>query len=352
MVAVALRPVCILPATRVAVDPARGCASIVVPAGAYAGTVAWPSRALFLAALDIAVRGPWRSRLRRTPRDSTTPDTFMRWARREAAGADSSTGRGMRESVDTIAADLGCSRALVQRCRRIGRDLGVYRDVVAGRLLRLSERLEVHAMGSRQRGVTGERVWSVPPSLRPILASLTARRGCRHVDYATQPARGSVQEKRSSRKGDLVRRGRKVADVVGPGSEKRESRRRLAAGERLAREVCARLPYRHRLRPRRLAAHFAEFERRGWSARAVLDAADAVLRALGWRSPSSAGGGYLVWLLRHVDAAAVEPVPERPAWCGACDERSRLVEVVGDRVARCSACHPLRVTGNPVTLEV
>ena len=296
MVAVALRPVSILPATRVVVDPARGCAAIVVPGGAYAGTVAWPSRALFLAALDIAVRGPWRWRLRRTEKDSTTPDTFMRWARREAAGADSSTGRGMRESVDTIAGDLGCSRALVQRCRRIGRDLGVYRDVVAGRLLRLSERLEVHAMGSRQRGVTGERAWSVPPELRPILATLSVRRGCRHVDYATHPGRGSVQEKRSSRTVDLVRRGRKVADSVGSVSKRRGALRRAAAGERLAREVCDRLPYRHRLQPRRLAAHFAEFEAHGWTARAVLAAADAVLRTMGWNSPTSAGGGDLVWV--------------------------------------------------------
>ncbi|HEY9411888.1 MAG TPA: hypothetical protein VIP77_20075, partial [Jiangellaceae bacterium] len=179
-------------ATRVVTDTERGHARVVVPAGAYAGIECWPSRRLYLEALDVAVRGPWRDRLRRTPKDATSPDTFMRWARREAAGADSSTGRGMRESVETVARDLAVSEALVRRCRRIGRDLGVYRDIVGGRLLRLDERLEVYELGSRQRGVTGERAWCVPPAMRPLLARIARRRHTHPVDSATQPRRGPV----------------------------------------------------------------------------------------------------------------------------------------------------------------
>ncbi len=341
MVALSLAHVCNLPATRVVIDHDAGVARVHVPAGAYAGTVAWPSRAMFLSALDIAVRGVWRPRLRRTIKDAVSPDSFMRWARREAAGADSSTGRGQQESVDTVAADLQCSPALVQRCRRVARDLGIYRDVVAGRLLRLTERLEVHVRGSQQRGVTGERAFTVPPELRPILASLSPRSSDRHVGSATQPVRGPVQRERLGKDGGLGRRERrKAADSVGPSTNK-PAPRRLAAGERLARDVCARLPYRHRLQPRRVAAHFAAFERHGWTPSAVLEAADTILRTLGWTSPASAGSGYLVWVLRHIDPTAYDPPPARPDWCGTCDPVTRLVEHDNDKLARCAVCHPL-----------
>ncbi|TDD64764.1 hypothetical protein E1262_27115 [Jiangella aurantiaca] len=375
MVALQCAYVCISRATRVAVDHVRGCASIVVPPGAYQDTVAWPSRRLFVAAVDIAVRGPWRAQLRRTPKDATTPDTFMRWLRREADGADSATGRGQRESVDRIAAELGYSTALVQRCRRIARDLGLYRDVVGGRLLRLDERLDVHALGSRQRGVTGERAFTVPATLRPILAALSPpspRRStssvthARHgfgpngvgksttfrmlhrsssttspaVSSATQPGQGHSNGKPPGKHVDLVRRTRRKAAASGGHSS---YERALAPGEELARAVADRLPYQHRLQPRRVAAHFAPFEAAGWTASALLAAGDAVMRALGWRSPSSAGNGYLAWLLRHIDPSTYDAPPHRPAWCGCCDERTRLVELDDARMQRCPACHPLAV---------
>jgi hypothetical protein len=31
----------------------------------------------------------------------------------------------------------------------------------------------------------------------------------------------------------------------------------------------------------------------------------------------------------------------RPPWCGICDERTRLIGIPGDRVARCQECHPM-----------
>jgi hypothetical protein len=370
MVAPQCAYVCISRTTRVAVDHVRGCAAIVVPPGAYRDTVAWPSRRLYVAAVDAAVRGPWRPLLRRTPKDATSPDTFMRWLRREADGADSATGRGQRESVDRIAAELGYSVALVQRCRRIARDLGLYRDVVGGRLLRLDERLDVHALGSRQRGVTGERCFIVPAELRPFLDALSPTRcsssgksnpdgpmtrgrrlgpngagksttfGMLHspVSSATQPGKGHLDGKPPGRDVDLVRRTRrKAAASGGPSSYNR----RLAPGEQLARQVADRLPYRHRLQPRRVAAHFAPFEAAGWTALALLDAADQVMRALGWRTPATAGNGYLAWLLRHIDASTYDAPPPHPAWCGCCDSRTRLLELDDGRMRRCPTCHPL-----------
>lgn len=32
---------------------------------------------------------------------------------------------------------------------------------------------------------------------------------------------------------------------------------------------------------------------------------------------------------------------EQP-WCGICDERTRLIVIAGDRMARCPECHPRR----------
>jgi hypothetical protein len=37
---------------------------------------------------------------------------------------------------------------------------------------------------------------------------------------------------------------------------------------------------------------------------------------------------------------AVTPVQSRPAWCGSCDERTRLIDDGADRVRPCPACHP------------
>jgi len=337
--------------TRVAVDVGgRGDARVVVPAGAYAGITAWPSRALFLEALDAAIRGPWRYLLRRTNKDATSPDSFMRWARREAAGADSSTGRGMRESVEIIAADLGCSIALVRRCRRIGRDLGIYRDVVGGRLLRLSERLEAHVLGSKQRGVTGERAFCVPRALRPLLARIQRTRPNRRAparghpgDSATHPRRGPVSTNSHSGNNSPWPRKRGERTKKEGRFATRSSTKNLAPGEALAREVVRRLPYGHRIAPRRLASVFADFEAHQWTPADVIAACDRVLSALGRRTPAvvSSPGGYLRWILQHVDATAYEPGPVRPDWCGRCQHTTRLVELDDGRMQRCPNCHPL-----------
>lgn len=31
----------------------------------------------------------------------------------------------------------------------------------------------------------------------------------------------------------------------------------------------------------------------------------------------------------------------KPPWCGTCDERTRLIELTDERMARCKNCHPL-----------
>lgn len=41
------------------------------------------------------------------------------------------------------------------------------------------------------------------------------------------------------------------------------------------------------------------------------------------------------------DVTRLHLVPDRPAWCHTCDERTRLLDVPGAPVARCPVCHPL-----------
>lgn len=334
--------------TRVVTDHLRGNARVVVPAGAYAGVVAWSSRELFLEALEAAVRGPWRQLLRRTEKDATSVDSFIRWARREAAGADSSTGRGMRESVERIARDLGCSEALVRRCRRIGRDLGIYRDVVGGRLLRLSERLEVHAHGSKQRGVTGERAFCVPLALRPLLARIQRARRARVVDApvnsATHPPRGQGSKKSLSRSPRPRPRKRGRRDEKVGRFATRSSTTPVAPGERLAREYVKHLPYGFRVLPRRVAPLFRDFEAHGWPASELRATVDSMMRSFGWVHPKSvrSPGGYLRWLLQHLIPADYTPPPARPDWCGTCSNPTeRQIELEDGRMKRCPRCHPL-----------
>lgn len=41
-------------------------------------------------------------------------------------------------------------------------------------------------------------------------------------------------------------------------------------------------------------------------------------------------------------AAEKVGVPQKPEWCGECDEHTRMVELADGRPSRCRACHPLR----------
>lgn len=63
--------------------------------------------------------------------------------------------------------------------------------------------------------------------------------------------------------------------------------------------------------------------------------------------PTPASGGASTACKTHKRprrgcAPCATPAPERPTWCGSCDERTRTEEVDG-RVRRCAHCHPLMV---------
>lgn len=336
-------------ATSVTVDFDAAVARVLTPPGAYRDTEAWTSRDVYLAALEWAVRTIWRPFLRRTAKDATSPDTYMRWARREAGGADHATGRGMRESVATIARDLGVSEALVRRCRRISRDLGIYRDIIGGRLLRLRERLAVYERGSTQRGVTGERAFTVTKLLRPFIHMLTrarrlaSRNKTSAVSSATHPRRGPVSGHLPS---GQTQPSTQTKKKVGR-SATRSSTRKLAPGERLARQLVPLLAYGRDIQPRRVARACAPFEKERWAPHQVVNAMNAEIKRLERIIPKTmkSPGGYLCWLLSQLNPydENFTPAPPRPPKCAVCSP-NRLIEVGPDRTPkRCPNCHPLAV---------
>lgn len=140
------------------------------PAGAYAGIRPWNGRDHWLtvvvpAAFDLA------HALHRSPTTASRPaalpqvarDTFMQWARIESLYAqDQRTGRRLIVRPSTVASVLGISERHVQRCRELAKKLGVYVEVVQGRMLNLRECLAARLRGSRQRGLSSESALTIP----------------------------------------------------------------------------------------------------------------------------------------------------------------------------------------------
>ncbi|WP_322754382.1 helix-turn-helix domain-containing protein [Frankia sp. Cas3] len=72
----------------------------------------------------------------------------------------------------------------------------------------------------------------------------------------------------------------------------------------------------------------------------------AELREVLGANPGGVRSPYAVLRARLADLPApptvrTTPAVERPAWCGACDETTRLVDLDDGRASRCPTCHPL-----------
>jgi hypothetical protein len=78
-------------------------------------------------------------------------------------------------------------------------------------------------------------------------------------------------------------------------------------------------------------------EARGWTAGQIAQAIGDDVG--GARNPAAVCAARL----RGMGDPPARP-PERPPWCGACDERTRMIETDDDRVTRCPTCHPERTT--------
>nr|WP_284291982.1 hypothetical protein [Angustibacter aerolatus] len=171
------------PRAVVADDPTGRRPGLVtlVPAGAYARTVAWSDRRDWLAGVRLAVQArPELLRLGDTSKDVVSIDTFMRVLEAMAAAADHDTGRDIRARKREIAAAAHCSADTVQRCRRIAtRVVGCLRLVVRGRPLTMPERTTVRHRRDRTapKGADGRRPGLTQRGVPPVYAAHTPA-GC------------------------------------------------------------------------------------------------------------------------------------------------------------------------------
>lgn len=95
--------------------------------------------------------------------------TVYRIARMDAAAADTTTGRNVRTSHQTVARNLGLSIDTVRRARRVLRDLGFSVEVVRGRYMTAVERAAAtRAHGSRQRRFASTRCLTIPARCRAM----------------------------------------------------------------------------------------------------------------------------------------------------------------------------------------
>lgn len=88
----------------------------------------------------------------------------------------------------------------------------------------------------------------------------------------------------------------------------------------------------------RLAPKVVEALAAGWSARKL--SAHLGANPEGVKSPAAVLSARLDDLPASEPSRTRNAVPQRPAWCGQCDEPSRTVERVDGRWGRCPDCHP------------
>lgn len=329
-------------------DPRRYGVRAVAPAGAYRGVAAWHSRDVWLAAVrdalaDGAVPLAYTAG---GARDSISPDTFLRLLEVHVAAADHATGRGIDLTIAQVMKLTGETKGTVKRFRRIARRAArLLAMITHARVLRM---FEAHGLGrawirdntrtpdgakGRQRGIPSLWAAKTPRWLRPYIHAAHARLAAQRVaaarqivdnsgventqvtadsvDCVTQPSRAttggailtsrttspsghsaslrSAKQPRSARR--LDKRGRRL------------SRQQVAfgAGQRLARDLAARLPWARNLNPRDVAHCLRDLALAGWTATDWTAAADRILAArgaYGWTTPDhvASPAGYIVWL--------------------------------------------------------
>jgi hypothetical protein len=341
-----------------AVLPRRhpGCRGVhyAAPEGSYSRVPAWKSRAHWLnLVVPLALSG--RPEVLR--RHRVNADTFRFWARTESLYAqDQATGRRVVVRPDVVAAVAEMSERHIQRCRAAARDLGLLIDVVPGRMLTEAECYTARRSGSPQRGLSTESAFAVPAWLGGKAWSQTCS-GV-HVTPTSGTPRPPLQVTVPTT--SAFKRSAKTKVAASPpqhlqGRSTREHRRRRGQGPAygLARSLQALVPWLRHEQPGRLVPALSRFANASpiWTARDVVDAIDQVNDRNNWTSLTShhvksRPAAVLAYYLRDLDVHADHPRADlrtfqaiRPAWCGGCDERTRLLERADGRLQRCLACH-------------
>ena len=194
------------------------------PADAYAQVPCWWSRGRWIAH-NLALYDEHYAQLRAEDKvDSVGRGTFEHYLIAESGGADYSTGRNSRVTIDQLQAVTRRSESTMHRCRRLTKAFATRTVVFAGRHRTLTERIDSWRRGDRCRGwaavsalhestsaalpVDNDTVetllhqgFGTPPGLSPGTFSLSPRR------LVSSPQNGS--ERRASRGKDTRRRRRK-----------------------------------------------------------------------------------------------------------------------------------------------
>ena len=286
--------------------------------GVYNRAPVWSSRAHWLeVVLPAAVEHGWEV-LRR---HHIAPATFIRIMAAHAQHGDDDTGRDCHPDVEHLRAVAACSERTVQRARAAARELGIAREIVRGRHLRLDERLQAHEAGSKQRGwasvyALGCPLWLAHRLGLPLAAVYPQRNRPAvgpNVGRGTPPVGKSPRDQRSlgkyvSSPHSADRRAARAAPTGRPGRRRTVATgtgRFNAAGWELAVALQRRIRTLATIHPGRLAPALTRFATAAepWAAAQVHAALDRVLATRGWSWPTRPRhpAGYLARLLREID---------------------------------------------------
>lgn len=324
-----------------------------IPEGAYAALGAgWFSREHFLEVVLplVAVEHP------EVFKGRCSVETFLRWARVEAAYAQNHhAGRDIIVRRSTVAELLRCHPRTIQRCRAVGRDLGVYVDVVKGRMLTQAERWTAqHVHSSPQRGLSNVSCMVVPAGYAARLLAPTPKP---LVDYVAPSRGGESAHKSSLATLNLGRTARSAGKVNGAASPpaptkqvRRKPRRQALAGLGLATELVGMLRWLSKCSPRRIEGMLRPFAMQAdaWTGGDLVEEVEQIDRRLGHSAPTQprcAPWGLLRYYLRQINPETASGRQRRARsrpWCGTCAaDGYRWIEVgLERRPARCPRCGP------------
>ncbi|WP_427896736.1 hypothetical protein ACQHIV_42170 (plasmid) [Kribbella sp. GL6] len=284
--------------------------------GAYSRVPAWQSRPHFL---EVVVPFVIEIRPDVLAAHHVSPDTFRRWVWAESMFADYWTGRRIIRRPRTVGLVAEMHERTVQRCRAAARELGIYVDVVKGRMLTLGEVLHARFSGSPQRGLANESAFQVPKwvrrHLQPVESVDNSKGHLRLVVDSATPSSGVARRasQLTGSCGSLTGQGKKE-----PTSSAQRHERVDSPGFKLALAVRKALPWARREAPGRLSRlleRYASSPYR-WTAQDVVQHLDAVNRARRRRpvDPDDVDCpfGLLAWYFRDDERRPLDPVEHHP----------------------------------------
>lgn len=273
-----------------------------IPDRLYRSHQQWISRTHFLDHVIPWAIDRYRDVLRK--HNSLSPATFRRWVETETLYADRRTGRDVicRPGKHGIADLAEVSERTVQYCRAAAKEMGIYVDLVQGRMLNWGERCQARSAGSRQRGLSTVSLFCLPQAY------------LQHLKICTPP-RGGLVSSSSSVSPTCKTRSANGQTTPPTGEGRRRRRRRPPAGFSLAVELVQRLPWLTTrtdvTSPGRIAGLLTRYAKSPypWTCQQILEQMTAVNRRLRYSAPEVARFpmALLRWYVDQIDPVADHP---------------------------------------------